>query len=98
MLESLTAATFEPHRGTDFAVQVDGEEARLRLVEVRAYPHQPRAPRTDPFSLQFVGPAQPALDQRIHRLEHPDLGVLELFLVPTGLVPGGERRYEAVFN
>ncbi len=38
------------------------------------------------------------LQQRIHALEHPQLGRLELFLVPVGPGPDGVPRYEAVFN
>ena len=70
----------------------------LRLVRVTAYAHQPHAPRTDPFTLEFVGPPEPAFAQGIRRLEHPTLGALEIFLVPIGLTPDGGRRYEAVFN
>jgi hypothetical protein len=53
--------------------------------------------RDRPFSLVFSAPPSPALRQGIHRLEHPDLGILEVFLVPIG--PGRDGlRYEAVFN
>jgi hypothetical protein len=52
----------------------------------------------DPFALEFSGPTEPALDQRIYRLGHPALGELEIFLVPIGIEPAGGRRYEAVFN
>jgi uncharacterized protein DUF6916 len=48
------------------------------------------------FSLLFRGPADPILPQRTHRLEHADLGALDIFLVPLG--PDSEgMRYEAVF-
>ena len=48
------------------------------------------------FSLLFRGPADPLLPQRTYRLEHPELGGLDIFLVPLG--PDSEgMRYEAVF-
>jgi hypothetical protein len=49
------------------------------------------------FSLVFRGPLEPVLPQQIHRLEHADLGVLTLFLVPLGPDSTG-MRYEAAFG
>jgi hypothetical protein len=46
-----------------------------------------------PFSLVFRGGPTPPLPQRIHRVEHAELGALEIFLVPVG-----PDRYEAVFT
>ena len=100
MLESVSAETFLPHRGSEFEIREPGGDvvAVIRLAEVRSLGQQPGAPRVDPFALEFSGPSQPALEQAIHRLEHQELGALEVFLVPTGLDPTGGRRYEAVFN
>jgi hypothetical protein len=99
-----SAASFEPHTGTEFRVALpdigqvrDQDVASLRLVDVIRRPAQAGAPRTDPFTLEFTGPS-PALEQRIHTLSHTILGTLELFLVPVGLDPDGRVRYEAVFN
>jgi uncharacterized protein DUF6916 len=100
----LDAATFEPHTGSEFRIArpnvADAPEAgvaSIRLVEVLRHPAQAGAPRADPFTLEFTGPP-PSLEQRIHALDHPILGALELFLVPIGLDPDGRVRYEAVFN
>jgi hypothetical protein len=100
----LNAATFEPHTGSDFRVArpdiadaAEDDVASIRLVEVLRHPAQAGAPRADPFTLEFTGPP-PALEQRIHALDHPILGELDLFLVPIGLDPDGRVRYEAVFN
>jgi hypothetical protein len=41
----------------------------------------------------FRGGPTPPLPQRIHALEHPRLGRLELFLVPIG-----PETYQAVFT
>jgi hypothetical protein len=90
----LTAATFEPHLGSDFRIAPDGP--LLVLADVERGPLQPGAPRPDPFSLTFTGPS--ALDQRTYSLEHAELGNLEIFLVPIGPGPDGQLRYEAVFN
>jgi hypothetical protein len=101
---ALSAAIFEPHTGSEFRVALpdvadapEHDAASIRLVEVLRHPAQAGAPRVDPFTLEFTGPP-PALEQRIHALDHPILGELELFLVPIGLDPDGRVRYEAVFN
>jgi hypothetical protein len=88
------ASTFEPLVGGEF---VSGDpEASFQLVDVTELQSQPHAPRTDPFVLTFVG--APGLAQRMYALDHPNLGRLEIFLVPIGPGPDGRFRYEAVFN
>ena len=99
MAHDLSAATFAAHLNSAFEVVEAAEPGlQLDLFEVRELGYQPHAPRPDPFVLTFVGPPDRLLDQRIHRLSHPVLGELEIFLVPIG--PGGDARlrYEAVFN
>ena len=99
MLEDLTPASFLPHVGTQFAVAADGSPTlTLTLASVDVFAERSGARRTQPFSLLFAGPAEPTLPQRIHRLEHPAIGTLEIFLVPVGPGPEGSARYEAVFN
>ena len=98
MLESVTAETFLPHEGSEFEVRDSGVPIVLRLTEVRSLGHQAHAPRVDPFALEFSGPSQPLLEQRIYSLAHAALGDLEIFLVPIGVDPAGGLRYEAVFN
>jgi hypothetical protein len=86
-LETLTAADFAPHLHERFAVSPDGgPPLQLELAEVTGAGGRP-------FSVVFRGPGEPLLAQRIHRIEHPALGALDLFLVPVG--PG---RYEAIFT
>ena len=99
MARDLSATAFAAHQNSVFAVVEAAERGlQLDLIEVRKLGHQPHAPRSDPFVLTFAGPPDRLLDQRIHRLSHPVLGELEIFLVPIG--PGADARpqYEAVFN
>jgi hypothetical protein len=72
------------HNGGDVSFEV-------QLIEVTEIPREPGG--RAPFSLVFQGDPEPTLPQRIYRVEHPQLGALEIFLVPIG--PG---RYEAVFT
>ena len=94
-LDELTAATFEPHVGSAFAT--DAEPAQIDLVLESVTPLGDRPGGREPFSLLFRGPPQPVLTQAIHRLEHPSLGVLEIFVVPMAPA-GGASRYEAIFT
>jgi hypothetical protein len=89
----LTVDSFLPAVGRPFAV---GDGLELELVEARALTAQAPDGFRTPFRLEFRGPAEPVLEQRIHRLEHESLGTLEIFLVPVGANATG-TTYEAIF-
>ncbi len=92
-----TLARFEPLVGSHFTLRLDEASALpAQLVEARAG-RGSTADGRQPFSLTFEAPAEPALPQRIYRLEHPQLDALEIFLVPVALRPTG-LHYEAVFG
>jgi hypothetical protein len=99
VLESLAASHFAPHEGEAFLVSQDGGVAvELMLISVTEFTKGVPSPgERVPFSLLFRGPADRPLSQRIHRLEHPVMGALDLFIVPLGPREGG-LVYEAVFN
>ncbi|MFT7775634.1 DUF6916 family protein [Roseateles sp.] len=98
---ALTLACFEPLVGSSFSLRLDGAaELPARLIAARA------GVRVDlgtglagrqPFSLTFQAPAEPALPQRIYRLEHPQLEAMDIFLVPVARSAAG-LHYEAVFG
>jgi hypothetical protein len=97
VLDRLSVEDFRPALGTTFLL--DGTH-RLELVDARTVPDAPAhddAGRRSPFSVIFRGPRDPLLPQRIYRLEHPDLGALELFVVPIGQ-DADATRYQAVFG
>jgi hypothetical protein len=51
------------------------------------------------FSLVFCAPANARLPQQTYCTEHPDLGALDIFLVPIGPDQKGRGlQMEAVFN
>ena len=98
-LSLLTVSDFRLHMGSGFRLYAD-DVLEVELVEVDdvggrsgVAPEGPRAP----FSVVFLGPRDPVLPQRIYRLEHDELGTLDLFLVPIGRDDAGVR-YEAVFT
>ena len=92
MLEDLTVDQFRPLLDQSFRIAPDGAPAfEVELVEVTEIPREPGG-RT-PFSLVFQGGPDPPLPQRIYRVEHEELGELDIFLVPIAA-----DRYEAVFT
>jgi hypothetical protein len=102
VLERLTAETFAPAVGEAFVLH-DDEAGRLQLELLESRLHHPDAPAADdagaraPFSLLFLGPADPVLPQRIYRLAHDTVGEIEIFIVPVGRDESG-TTYEAVFG
>jgi len=69
----------------------------LELYEISSLEAHAGSPRA-PFMLLFREEgARRAVTQRIHALEHPVLGTLDIFLVPVGPDAQG-MRYQAVFN
>ncbi|HEY2577804.1 MAG TPA: hypothetical protein VGI74_15975 [Streptosporangiaceae bacterium] len=110
-LDSLTAEHFRGIEGTRFQAShqtAEGSQsasAEIELVNVSEFPENAAGTFRKPFSLVFHGPVDKVLPQGIHRLEHEQLGVLEVFMVPIGpdepSAPGEAAkamRYEAVFG
>lgn len=100
-LNELTQEDFESVKGSTFRlVPGEGEPRDLVLAEVESLSPEtaPPAGRRAPFSLVFQDPGPPGSHhQGIYRLEHPELGALDLFLVPIG--PDAEgMRYQAIFT
>lgn len=94
--DAFTLARFEPLVGSGFTLRLDEATALpAQLVEARA--GGSTAAGRQPFSLTFEAPAEPALPQRIYRLEHPQLDAMDIFLVPVARRPTG-LHYEAVFG
>lgn len=91
-LETLTADDFAALRGGRFRiVPGDADPFEAELVEVTEIPREPGG--RAPFSLVFEGGPNPPRPQRIYRVEHEQLGAIEIFLVPIAA-----DRYEAVFT
>jgi hypothetical protein len=95
-LSTLGPAHFEELRGTVFNVSFDAGELPLQLDSVQRYPAAPH--RRVPFSVFWLGPPDAGiLAQGTRRCRHPELGELELFLVPVEITRR-RVRYQAVFG
>jgi hypothetical protein len=91
-LDTLTAGDFAGLRGDRFRIAPEGAPPfEAELIEVTEIAREPGG--RAPFSLVFQGGPSPPLQQRIHRVEHDELGAIEIFLVPIA-----PDRYEAVFT
>jgi hypothetical protein len=91
-LENLTVDDFAPLLHERFRVEPgDGPPFEVELTTVTEIPREPGG--RAPFSLEFQGGPRPPLPQSIYRVEHEDLGAIEIFLVPIAA-----DRYEAVFT
>ena len=97
MSANLTEEEFSKHVNTKF--RVTGEQpVELELNQVKSYPSQPHEQAgMERFSVFFTGPGDSLLEQKVYSLEHEQMGVFDLFLVPVSRDESG-FRYEAVFN
>jgi len=89
----LNASIFREHLHTRFKV-TGADSVELELVEVQEHPS---GPRLECYSLLFQGPISLRMPQGTHRLQHPALGELEIFLTAVAGNQGG-FTYESVFN
>jgi hypothetical protein len=99
MPERLTQEAFTQHLHTQFRVRLGEEGAMLlELDEVKPFPTLSHSSSDlERFSLYFYGPGDVYLPQSIYRLEHEQMGELDIFLVPIARNERG-HRYEAVFS
>lgn len=95
MTEFFTIDTFSGHVNTKFVMHHgDSQTAELELISVTDVGSSARQTQ---FSLVFLGPDAAPLAQGIYRIDHDELGPMDLFLVPIGRDKSGVR-YEAIFN
>ena len=95
MLEQLTPTLLREYVGKHFDVLDDpAKSVSLSLTQVAEYV---KTEHQETFSLFFHGPSDPFLLQGIHKLKQPQLGELEIFLVPIAQDKEG-FQYEAAFN
>jgi hypothetical protein len=94
-LAALGIGDFEPYLDAVFETQTAAGMVPLKLSTVAPAGESGRAGGA--FSLLFVAPKGPWLQQAIYPLAHPALGTIEIFLVPIGPLSGG-NGYQAIFT
>jgi hypothetical protein len=94
-LEQLNAKIFREHVNTEFIAHLnDGKTLPLKLEEVE---ERNTSARMELFFLRFRGPGAPFLSQKSYRMEHEELGAMDIFITATGADASG-IQYEAVFH
>jgi hypothetical protein len=94
-LGALRINDFTPQLDAIFEARAAGGVVPLKLAKVDPAGDSGRAGGA--FSLIFVAPKGPWLPQAVYPVEHPALGMMEIFLVPVGPTQGG-NGYQAVFT
>jgi len=101
-LANVTLEQFLPLVDSDF--ELPDQQISAKLIDAKAIQgttgSRPTGfPARAPFRLLFVTAGMPSALHRqgIMRMEHPQLGTLELFLVAIGQRESG-LLYEAIFN
>ena len=104
-LEAISFAAFASYLNLVFQVEAgSGATLGLQLVEVRPsepFPAMYSAPpdaANEKFSLLFLGPLQPALEQDSYWFGHKGIGRFLIFIASIGSTETSHRYYEAIFN
>lgn len=101
-LEQLSFESFSGLVKTNFRVWVDPQDSLdLELCEITprrvSSSGGGRSLTYESFALEFLGPANRLLPQRIYWFESAPIGRFEMFIVPVGRDENG-TRYQATFN
>lgn len=94
--QHLNLATFTENLQTKFQASAeDGPAVELEMIRATDTGTNMEAGQ-EQFSIVFRGPGDVFLNQRTYRMEHPQMGVFDLFLVPIKRDQDG-FYYEACF-
>jgi len=99
-LEEIDASHFEKLVHQPFRAQVADYVGTWELIAVTPLgsPHaEGDAARTRSFSLLFRAPAEHRLPQGTYAMHHPEIGALDIFMVPIRADKDG-FYLEAIFN
>ncbi|MBT9314091.1 hypothetical protein IXB50_01460 [Leptothoe spongobia TAU-MAC 1115] len=79
-LSNLNANIFQPLKGKDFQLQINGQTIPVKLAKVEEYRQYAK---TDAFSLVFHSRGNETLEQGTYHVSHPKLGEMKFFMVPS---------------
>jgi len=101
MIDKLTSEDFSKHAKKKAVIHLpEGGSVEAEICEVVGVgtEREHAKGRQQAFSVLFRGPEDAALVQQIYKVDLPEIGELELFLVTVGPDPDtGGMCYEAVF-
>jgi len=100
-LDQVTRSDFVQCVGQQFQLECGGQAVAAELAAVTGLgfksAEDKRLGKRESFRLLFHAPKHWQYPQRIYHLSHPQLGDLDVFLVPLGPDEKG-MRLEAIFN
>jgi len=94
-LAILKKTDFDPYKDDTFEIHTDSlgkVEAKLTEVTENKYENQ------ESFSVVFRCDKDKVFEQKIHKVKHPKMGEIDLFLVPITSEKQDGRYYQAVFS
>ena len=95
MSEELHKSSFDPHLNTMFEIYTDyAGVVEAELVEISEHNKE----NLECFSLLFKVPRDKFFDQKMYKVMHPEMGEINLFLVPVVHTKQDSYYYESVFN
>ena len=95
----LKKSLFESQLNTTFVIRKGPAEFPVKLVAVTDLHRYKGIPeRKEGFTLSFRGKAGKALNQDTYVIEHKELGLFSLLLVPSMTRNKAAHHYEAVIN
>ena len=94
-ISELKKSNFDPHLNSKFEVHTQSVGVvEVELIEITDDSKE----YVENFSLIFKGPMEKPFEQRIHTMKHPEMGELDLFLVPITYGKMDAMYYQAVFS
>ncbi|MFC1997303.1 DUF6916 family protein [Chloroflexota bacterium] len=99
MTNPYTFQNFSKYLNTTFQIHYSTESPLdVELIEIKKLGGDTTNPDRKPFSLVFYSvDRENYLIQQIYTFEHPQMGSLDIFIVPLGPDDHG-MRYEAIFT
>lgn len=96
MLDKLKKEDFDKHLNSKFQLahlQTE-EKIELELIETE----EKNTDQTEGFSLMFKGPKETVLEHDTHKMTHPEMGEMNIFIGPVLSGKDDGVYYQAIFN
>ena len=95
----LNMTAFKSQLGTSFHINHQASKVNFKLVDVTSFASRKQtAAGKEGFSLLFRGPKETTLKQDTYLIEHEQLGMFSILVVPVGTKDARAPHYEAVIN
>ena len=97
LTDTISFETFQKYIGTTFRV-IRPSGADPVAVVLQGIAHQKDSPESVQFSLSFVARGGENLEEKTYQFEHPEMGVVPIFVTKVRVDPQGQAWYRADYN